>query len=145
MKALIQRVSEASVRVKGETISAIEQGLVVLLGVEKGDSSADVDKLLHKVSHYRIFSDAEDKMNLNVQQIEGSLLIVSQFTLAADTKKGLRPGFSTAATPVLAEELYEEFITKAKIQEIPVGTGEFGADMQVSLINDGPVTFWLSS
>jgi D-tyrosyl-tRNA(Tyr) deacylase len=145
MKALIQRVSEASVRVEGETLSAIEQGLVVLLGVEKGDSSADVDKLLHKVSHYRIFSDAEDKMNFNVQQIEGSLLIVSQFTLAADTKKGLRPGFSTAAAPVLAEELYDEFIAKAKAQKISVGTGKFGADMQVSLINDGPVTFWLSS
>lgn len=145
MKALIQRVSEASVNVAGETISAIDQGLVVLLGVEKGDSSADVDKLLHKVSHYRIFSDAEDKMNLNVQQIDGSLLIVSQFTLAADTKKGLRPGFSTAAAPALAEALYEEFITKAKSQKISVGCGQFGADMQVALINDGPVTFWLSS
>jgi D-tyrosyl-tRNA(Tyr) deacylase len=145
MKALIQRVSEASVKVEGQTISAIEQGLVVLLGVEKGDSSLDVDKLLHKVSHYRIFSDADDKMNLNVQQINGSLLIVSQFTLAADTKKGLRPGFSTAAVPVLAEALYEEFVAKAKKQEITVGTGQFGADMQVALINDGPVTFWLSS
>jgi D-tyrosyl-tRNA(Tyr) deacylase len=145
MKALIQRVSEASVKVEGQAISAIEQGLVVLLGVEKGDSSLDVDKLLHKVSHYRIFSDADDKMNLNVQQINGSLLIVSQFTLAADTKKGLRPGFSTAAVPVLAEALYEEFVAKAKKQEITVGTGQFGADMQVALINDGPVTFWLSS
>ena len=116
-----------------------------MLGVEKGDSSLDVDKLLHKVSHYRIFSDADDKMNLNVQQINGSLLIVSQFTLAADTKKGLRPGFSTAAVPVLAEALYEEFVAKAKKQEITVGTGQFGADMQVALINDGPVTFWLSS
>lgn len=145
MKALIQRVSEASVKVEGETISAIERGLVVLLGVERGDSSADVDKLLHKVSHYRIFADSDDKMNLNVQQIEGSLLIVSQFTLAADTKKGLRPGFSTAAEPEVAETLYEEFISKAKSQKIPVGTGQFGADMQVSLINDGPVTFWLSS
>jgi D-tyrosyl-tRNA(Tyr) deacylase len=145
MKALIQRVSEASVKVEGQTISAIEQGLVVLLGVEKGDSSLDVDKLLHKVSHYRIFSDADDKMNLNVQQINGSLLIVSQFTLAADTKKGLRPGFSTAAVPVLAEALYEEFVAKARKQEITVGTGQFGADMQVALINDGPVTFWLSS
>jgi D-tyrosyl-tRNA(Tyr) deacylase len=145
MKALIQRVSEASVKVEGQTISAIEQGLVVLLGVEKSDSALDVDKLLHKVSHYRIFSDADDKMNLNVQQINGSLLIVSQFTLAADTKKGLRPGFSTAAVPVLAEALYEEFVAKAKKQEITIGTGQFGADMQVALINDGPVTFWLSS
>jgi D-tyrosyl-tRNA(Tyr) deacylase len=145
MKALIQRVSEASVKVAGETLSSIEQGLVVLLGVEKGDSAADVDKLLHKVSHYRIFSDADDRMNLNVQQVEGSLLIVSQFTLAADTKKGLRPGFSTAALPEIAETLYEEFVAKAKSQNISVGTGQFGADMKVALINDGPVTFWLSS
>lgn len=145
MKALIQRVSEASVKVEGKTIAEIDHGLVVLLGVEKDDNSFDVDKLLHKVSHYRIFADMDDKMNLNVQQVEGSLLIVSQFTLAADTKKGLRPGFSTAAIPVLAEALYEEFITKAKSQNISVGTGQFGADMQVALINDGPVTFWLSS
>jgi D-tyrosyl-tRNA(Tyr) deacylase len=145
MKALIQRVSEASVRVAGETISAIDQGLVVLLGVEKGDRSADVDKLLHKVIHYRIFADDKGKMNLNVQQVNGSLLIVSQFTLAADTKKGLRPGFSSAAEPALAEALYEEFITKSKIQKISVEIGQFGADMQVALINDGPVTFWLSS
>jgi D-tyrosyl-tRNA(Tyr) deacylase len=145
MKALIQRVSEASVRVAGQTISAIDQGLVVLLGIEKGDGSADVDKLLHKVIHYRIFADDEGKMNLNVQQVNGSLLIVSQFTLAADTKKGLRPGFSSAADPALAEVLYEEFISKSKIQKLSVGIGQFGADMQVALINDGPVTFWLSS
>lgn len=145
MKVLIQRVSEASVKVEGETISAIEQGLVVLLGVEKDDDSAAVDKLLHKVSHYRIFSDEDDKMNLNVQQVQGSLLIVSQFTLAAETRKGLRPGFSTAATPALAEALYEEFVTKAREKNINVGTGQFGADMKVALINDGPVTFWLSS
>jgi D-tyrosyl-tRNA(Tyr) deacylase len=104
-----------------------------------------VDKLLHKVSHYRIFADDDGKMNLNVQQVSGSLLVVSQFTLAADTKKGLRPGFSTAAEPALAEALYEEFVTKAKGQQMSVGTGQFGADMQVALINDGPVTFWLSS
>mgnify|MGYP003625896023 CR=1 FL=1 len=145
MKALIQRVSEASVRVAGQTISVIDQGLVVLLGVEKGDSSVDVDKLLHKVIHYRIFADDEGKMNLNVQQVNGSLLIVSQFTLAADTNKGLRPGFSTAAEPTLAEVLYEEFIIKSKVLKVSVGTGQFGADMQVALINDGPVTFWLSS
>lgn len=145
MKALIQRVSEASVRVEGEVISEISQGLLVLLGVEKGDDSAALDKLLHKVSNYRIFADEDDKMNLNVQQIGGSLLVVSQFTLAADTRKGLRPGFSTAAAPELAESLYEEFIAKAKGLSINVGTGSFGADMKVSLINDGPVTFWLSS
>jgi D-tyrosyl-tRNA(Tyr) deacylase len=145
MKALIQRVTEASVNVEGQVISTIEQGLVVLLGVEKEDSSIDVDKLLHKVSHYRIFEDDGGKMNLNVQQVNGSLLIVSQFTLAAETKKGLRPGFSSAAEPAVAEALYEEFIMKATSQNIPVGTGKFGADMQVALINDGPVTFWLSS
>jgi D-tyrosyl-tRNA(Tyr) deacylase len=145
MKALIQRVTEASVTIAGETVSSINSGLVVLLGVEREDSSADVDKLLHKVSHYRIFSDDNDKMNLNVQQVNGSLLIVSQFTLAAETKKGLRPGFSTAAVPAVAEALYEEFINKAKAQGISVGTGQFGADMKVALINDGPVTFWLSS
>lgn len=145
MKALIQRVSEASIKVSGRTLSTIDQGLVVLLGVEKEDSSLDVDKLLQKVSHYRIFADDDGKMNLNVQQIDGSLLIVSQFTLVADTKKGLRPGFSSAAEPILAEALYDEFITKAKNQQISVGTGQFGADMQVALINDGPVTFWLSS
>ncbi len=145
MKALIQRVSEASVTVEGELISNIGHGLVVLLGVEKGDDSAALDKLLHKVSHYRIFSDDDDKMNLNVQQVEGSLLVVSQFTLAAETNKGLRPGFSSAAAPELAETLYEEFVSKAKKLAISVGTGSFGADMKVALINDGPVTFWLSS
>lgn len=145
MKALIQRVTEASVTIAGETVSSINTGLVVLLGIEKEDSSGDVDKLLHRVSHYRIFSDDDDKMNLNVQQVSGSLLIVSQFTLAAETKKGLRPGFSTAAVPAVAEALYEEFVSKAKNQGISVGTGQFGADMKVALVNDGPVTFWLSS
>lgn len=145
MKALIQRVSEASVTVEGQIIANIGQGLLVLLGVEKGDDSAALDKLLHKVSHYRIFADQDDKMNLNVQQINGSLLVVSQFTLAADTGKGLRPGFSTAAVPGLAETLYEEFVAKAKAMEVNVATGSFGADMKVALVNDGPVTFWLSS
>jgi D-tyrosyl-tRNA(Tyr) deacylase len=145
MKALIQRVTEASVSIDGQVFSEIEQGLVVLLGVEKGDDSAAVDKLLHKVSHYRVFADGDGKMNLDVQQIGGSLLVVSQFTLAADTSKGLRPGFSTAAKPDVAEHLYEEFIAKAKGKNIPVATGQFGADMQVALINDGPVTFSLTS
>lgn len=145
MKALIQRVSEASVTVDGEVISEISQGLVVLLGIEKGDDSAALDKLLHKVAHYRIFSDENGKMNLNVQQVKGSLLVVSQFTLAAETGKGLRPGFSKAALPELAEGLYEEFVAKTKAMNINVGTGCFGADMKVALINDGPVTFWLSS
>lgn len=145
MKALIQRVTEASVSIDEAVFSQIQQGLVVLLGVEKGDDSADVDKLLHKVSHYRIFADQEGKMNLNVQDISGSLLIVSQFTLAAETGKGLRPGFSSAEKPDIAEHLYEEFVSKAKAQEINTETGQFAADMKVALINDGPVTFWLSS
>ncbi len=145
MKALIQRVTQASVSIDGQLFSEIKQGLVVLLGVEKGDDSAAVDKLLHKVSHYRIFSDVDGKMNLDVQQIGGSLLVVSQFTLAADTSKGLRPGFSIAAKPDVAESLYEEFIAKAEAKNIPVATGQFAADMQVALINDGPVTFSLTS
>lgn len=145
MKALIQRVSEASVRIEGDVFSEIQQGLVVLLGVEKGDDSVAVDKLLHKVSHYRIFSDSDGKMNLNVQDIKGSLLIVSQFTLAADTAKGLRPGFSSAAKPDIAEGLYNDFVDKARLKDITIATGQFAADMKVSLINDGPVTFWLSS
>lgn len=145
MKALLQRVSEASVSIDGKLFSKIEQGIVVLLGIEKGDDSAAVDKLLHKVSHYRIFSDEKGKMNLDVQQVAGSLLVISQFTLAADTNKGLRPGFSLAAKPNLAEELYEEFISKAKSKNISVATGQFAADMQVALINDGPVTFSLTS
>ncbi|MBL4797787.1 MAG: D-tyrosyl-tRNA(Tyr) deacylase [Oleispira sp.] len=145
MKALIQRVSEASVSIDGKVFSQIEQGIVVLLGIEKGDDSTAVDKLLHKVSHYRIFSDEEGKMNLDVQQITGSLMVISQFTLAADTNKGLRPGFSHAAKPDLAEKLYEEFISKAKEKNIPVATGQFAADMKVALINDGPVTFSLTS
>ncbi|HCM05709.1 MAG TPA: D-tyrosyl-tRNA(Tyr) deacylase [Oceanospirillales bacterium] len=145
MKALIQRVSEASVTIDGDVFSSIGQGLVVLLGVEKGDDSTSVDKLLHKISHYRIFSDDDGKMNLDVQQIGGSLLVVSQFTLAADTSKGLRPGFSSAAKPDLADALYKEFIAKAKNKGISVATGQFAADMKVALINDGPVTFSLQS
>lgn len=145
MKALIQRVSQASVTVNDDQIAHIQQGLLVLLGVEKGDDSAAVDKLLHKVTHYRIFADENDRMNLNVQQVSGSLLVVSQFTLAAETTKGLRPGFSTAAAPEIAERLYEEFILKAKANNIKTETGCFGADMKVALVNNGPVTFWLSS
>lgn len=145
MKALIQRVSEASVKVDGQVIGEIATGLLVLLGVERDDSSVDVDKLLHKVSRYRIFPDDAGKMNLNVEQAGGQLLVVSQFTLAAETHKGLRPGFSSAAAPELAEALYEEFVDKAKAQGLGTQTGEFGADMKVALINDGPVTFWLAS
>ena len=166
MKGLIQRVSKAEVSVKGPTgettvVGRIDQGLLLLLGVEKGDSSERLDKLLHKVLNYRIFSDQDDKMNLSLLDIQGGLLVVSQFTLAADTQKGLRPGFSSAAPPELAESLYEEFVEKARErtkkltkelaredkQESPIAveTGSFGADMQVSLVNDGPVTFLLET
>ena len=143
MIALIQRVSQAKVDVNGETIGQIGKGLLVLLGVEKEDNQEKADKLAGKVLNYRIFSDENDKMNLNVQQAQGELLIVSQFTLAADTQKGLRPRFSKGAPPALANELYEYFIQKCA-GKLPVSTGQFAADMQVSLTNDGPVTFWLN-
>jgi len=143
MIALIQRVKKASVDVENETIGQIGQGLLVLLGVEKNDTPVLADKLLKKVMNYRVFSDDEGKMNLSVQDIGGELLIVSQFTLAADTSKGLRPGFSVAATPSDAKSLYEYFVSASRTLKMPTQTGEFGADMQVSLINDGPVTFSL--
>ena len=143
MIALIQRVTQAKVDVNGETIGKIGKGLLVLLGVEKADNQEKADKLAEKVLNYRIFSDENDKMNLNVQQAKGELLIVSQFTLAADTQKGLRPSFSKGAPPALANELYEYFIQKCG-EKLPVSTGKFAADMQVSLTNDGPVTFWLN-
>ena len=139
MIALIQRVSQAKVDVNGETIGKIGKGLLVLLGVEKEDNQEKADKLAEKVLNYRIFSDDNDKMNLNVQQALGELLIVSQFTLAADTQKGLRPSFSKGASPALAND----FIQKCG-EKLPVSTGQFAADMQVSLTNDGPVTFWLN-
>ncbi|WP_075880321.1 D-aminoacyl-tRNA deacylase [Vreelandella massiliensis] len=145
MKALIQRVSRASVEVEAQTVGAIEHGLLALVGVEKGDSEAHADKLLQKLLHYRVFSDAEGKMNLNVQQAGGGLLLVSQFTLAADTQKGLRPSFSSAAPPAEGERLFHYLVKQARQSDIPIATGEFGANMQVSLINDGPVTFLLET
>jgi D-tyrosyl-tRNA(Tyr) deacylase len=143
MKALIQRVSQARVDVAGECVGEIQRGLLVLLGVEPEDDQQVADKLLHKVLHYRIFADDEGKMNLNVQQAEGALLVVSQFTLAADTKKGLRPSFTSAAAPERAEALYEYFVSRSKDLGVTTETGQFAADMQVSLTNDGPVTFML--
>lgn len=142
MIALIQRVKQAKVEVENQIVGEIGTGLLVLLGVEKDDDQAKADKLLEKVLHYRIFSDENGKMNLNVQQAGGSLLVVSQFTLAADTQKGLRPSFSRGAAPADAERLYNYFHQQAA-QRIPTQTGRFAADMQVSLQNDGPVTFWL--
>lgn len=144
MQGLIQRVKHAKVEVNGQVIGQIEQGILLLLGVEKQDDAATVDRLLHKVSNYRIFSDENDKMNLSLSDIKGELLVVSQFTLAADTKKGMRPSFSSAATPQRANELYEYFVSQAKEKGLKVATGQFAADMQVSLCNDGPVTFNLT-
>lgn len=145
MKALIQRVKNASVTVEGETVGAIDHGLLALVGVEKGDSEADAEKLLHKLLHYRVFSDHDDKMNLNVQQVNGGLLLVSQFTLAADTRKGLRPSFSSAAPPEEGHRLFDYLVSSARSAWPTVATGQFGANMQVALVNDGPVTFLLES
>lgn len=145
MLGLIQRVKRASVEVDGKLVGAIDQGLLLLLGVEKNDSQATADKLLDKVLAYRVFADDQGKMNCNVQQINGGVLVVSQFTLAADTHKGLRPSFSSAAPPALAQELYDYFVAQLKARHSPVATGIFAADMQVSLVNDGPVTFMLKA
>ncbi|MBE0456420.1 D-aminoacyl-tRNA deacylase [Pseudoalteromonas sp. KG3] len=144
MQGLIQRVKHAKVEVEGQIIGQIEQGILLLLGVEKHDDDNTADKLLHKVSNYRIFTDENDKMNLSLKDIQGELLVVSQFTLAADTKKGMRPSFSSAATPAQANELYDYFVNQAKAAGLTVATGQFAADMQVSLCNDGPVTFNLA-
>lgn len=143
MRALIQRVSQASVAIQGKTVGAIDRGLLVLLGVQRGDSPAVADKMIDKLLAYRVFSDAEGKMNLSVQAVRGGILLVSQFTLAADTRKGLRPGFSTAAAPADAERLYDYTLAQLRTKHETVACGMFGADMQVGLVNDGPVTFML--
>jgi D-tyrosyl-tRNA(Tyr) deacylase len=145
MLALIQRVSSASVSINAETVGQIGEGLLVFLGIEKGDGESEANKLLKKVLSYRVFSDEEDKMNLNVRDIKGGLLIISQFTLAADTNRGLRPSFSSALPPDQAEPLYQYFLSQAQEQYDQIECGKFGADMQVSLVNDGPVTFLLKS
>ena len=145
MLALIQRVSSASVKISDKTIGQIGQGLLVFLGIEKEDTENEADKLLNKLMSYRVFSDDEDKMNLSVKDVKGSLLIISQFTLAADTNKGLRPSFSSALPPGEAELLYQYFLNQAQRQYDQIEYGKFGADMQVSLVNDGPVTFLLKS
>jgi len=145
MKALIQRVTEASVEVAGNKTGSIDKGILVLLGVEKGDSEKEAEKLVNKVISYRIFPDSDNHMNLSLREINGDLLVVSQFTLVASTSKGLRPSFSSAATPEEAEKLYECFVEESKKHCQNVQTGMFGGDMKVSLINDGPVTFLLST
>lgn len=144
MIGLIQRVSQAKVEVSGEIVGQIQKGILLLLGVEKQDTEESVEKLLHKVSNYRIFTDEAGKMNLSLRDIGGEMLVVSQFTLAADTKKGMRPSFSSAGTPEQANALYLTFVEKARASGITTQTGQFGADMQVSLCNDGPVTFQLT-
>ena len=145
MLALIQRVSEASVTINGRIHGQIGPGILLLLGVQKGDDQAKADKLLSKVLAYRIFGDADGKMNLSLSNTGGGLLVVSQFTLAADTRKGRRPGFSTAAPPAEGEALYDYFVEQARARHPEVATGSFGADMKVRLLNDGPVTFLLES
>ncbi|TPE54333.1 D-tyrosyl-tRNA(Tyr) deacylase [Maribrevibacterium harenarium] len=145
MKVLVQRALNASVSVAGEVVGAIGHGQMVLVGIERGDTEADADKLADKLLKYRMFSDAEGKMNLNVQQVDGGVLLVSQFTLAAETKKGLRPGFSTAAEPAEGKRLFDYFVEQVRAKHNKVATGQFGADMQVAFTNDGPVTFMLES
>lgn len=142
MIALIQRVKQASVTVDNNIIGQINQGLLIFLGVEQDDDEQKAIHLCDKVLGYRIFSDNEGKMNLNVNQANGEILVVSQFTLAADTKKGMRPSFTKGAKPDEANRLYQFFVEQCQ-QKITTQTGQFAADMQVSLINDGPVTFWL--
>ena len=143
MKALIQRVSSSEVKVAGESVGLIKSGLLVFLGLEKQDSLAKADKMINKIISYRVFPDENQKMNLSLNDTRGEMLIISQFTLVADTKNGTRAGFSTAMPPAEAESLYDYFIEIARSSKLKVQTGIFGADMKVSLVNDGPVTFLL--
>jgi D-tyrosyl-tRNA(Tyr) deacylase len=143
--ALIQRVTEARVVVGGEVVGAIGRGLLAFVAVEPGDTEARAERLLERVLGYRVFPDAEGRMNLSVTDVGGGLLLVSQFTLAADTRKGMRPSFSSAAAPDEGRRLFEHLVQRARAAHPKVATGRFGADMQVALVNDGPVTFWLAS
>lgn len=143
MKALIQRVKHASVTIDGKLYSKIGAGLLIFLGVEKGDEKANADWLVSKISKLRIFEDENEKMNFSLQDVKGEALIVSQFTLCGDCKKGTRPSFDKSAPPQVANELYEYFVEQVKALDIPCQTGQFGAMMDVDLLNDGPVTFML--
>lgn len=143
MKVLLQRVREARVEVAGEEIGRIGRGLLVFVGVERSDASDTARRLAERLAGYRVFADEQGKMNLDVRDVAGEVLAVSQFTLAADTRKGRRPGFSGAAEPGQGLRLYQEFVDALTAHQVPVATGRFGADMQVHLINDGPVTFLL--
>lgn len=145
MICLIQRVTQAKVVVNQKTIGQIGPGLVALTAFQPNDNSQNINKMVHKLLHYRLFADEDDKMNLNVQQVNGNLLLIPQFTLAADTQKGLRPSFSSSAKPNIATLLFDEFVDKMRGAHPLIETGEFGANMQVTLTNDGPVTFWLET
>lgn len=145
MIGLIQRVTRASVTVDGRLVGEIGPGTLALIGVRPGDDRAAADRLLERLLTYRIFADAEGRMNLSLQATGGGLLLVPQFTLAAETRKGTRPGFSTAAVPEEARELFAHLLQRALTAHSPVAAGEFGAHMQVELVNDGPVTFWLET
>jgi D-aminoacyl-tRNA deacylase len=143
MIALIQRVSEAAVRVDARLVGAIGTGLLALIGIRRGDQVANAERLLTRLLDYRVFPDAAGRMNLSLRDVGGGLLLVPQFTLAAETAQGNRPGFSSAAPPAEAAALFEHLVREARSRHAPLATGEFGAHMLVSLINDGPVTFWL--
>jgi D-tyrosyl-tRNA(Tyr) deacylase len=145
MLTLIQRVTEAQVRVDDQIIGAIGPGIVALIGITPEDSPAEAERLLQRILGYRIFADDQGRMNLDLRQRGGGLLLVPQFTLVADTRKGLRPGFSTAATPAVAQPLFDSLVERARLLHPQVACGRFGANMQVALINDGPVTFLLDS
>ena len=143
MIGLLQRVSQASVEVEGRRIGEIAAGLLVFIGVERGDGEREADRLLDRVLGYRVFADAEGKMNLSLAETGGGLLLVPQFTLAADTRKGMRASFTPAAEPALGQRLFEYCCRQALARHAPVAQGAFGADMRVALVNEGPVTFWL--
>lgn len=145
MIALLQRVTHADVHVDEQLKAEIQQGLLVLVGVEKDDTEEDAERLLRRILGYRVFSDDNGKMNLSLTDIHGGLLLVPQFTLPADTRKGMRPSFTPAAPPEQGEKLFEYLVSRAKIQHASTAAGHFGADMQVRLTNDGPVTFWLQT
>lgn len=145
MLALIQRVTHASVTADNAVIGQIQHGILALVGIEKTDTEKSADRLLEKILSYRIFNDTAGKMNLNVKDVSGGLLLVSQFTLVADTQSGTRPGFSTAMAPEPSRALFDYMVKKAQLTHNPVACGQFGADMQVALCNDGPVTFLLKA
>ncbi len=145
MIALLQRVTSASVRVGDQTVGEIGTGLLVFVGIKPTDADPDAHRILQRLLKYRVFGDVAGKVNLSLQQIDGGLLLVPQFTLAADTRHGLRPGFSTVAAPDLSRRLFDVLLQAARTQHPKVASGQFGANMQVSLVNDGPVTFWLET